>query len=442
MSNIQPRPTAGAQYRVVRGDRLDNIEKAAFGYITGTMEGANPQLAGRPISLENRPTIYAGDVLNIPLDPGLQTLKTEQAKVQLSGKGDNEVTLMIGDIEFPFESIRIIRTMDTPADGWSARVAWFPGQDKVFDSVIIPYSYPLAQVYIGNNLIVNGVMYTPAPEQSDSGLILNLEGFSFAADVIDSTMPTPYEAEKILLEDRANQLLSHIGIKAVFEADQGGEFDRVTGEKTDLIINHLVDLASQRGLLISSTPEGNLLFTKTTESEPVGTIGYDSTAAQTITARNQASGENNGIGWGAKFDGRKLFNQITAIGESPGAVTKSATVTDDNVPRSRFFTFKADNTTEGDIEAAALWKRSKQFADALTIPFPVSSFYAPNGKLWRENTLVTVVSPEIFVPDGFTFLIRQVEYVLENSGITSTLSLVPPNVYTGERIVLPWEVTG
>lgn len=425
--SIQPRPTEGAQYRVVQGDRLDNIEKAAYGYVRGLLEGSNPQLAGRPISLENRPTIYAGDLLNIPFDPNREELKTEQAKLQLANKGDDEVTLICGDLEIPFESIRIIRTMDNAADGWSCRIQWTPGADKELDAVVLPYAYPKAQLYIGNNLIVNGVLYTVAPEISDNGLSVTLEGFSFAADVVDSTMPTPYEQEDISLEDRANQLLQHIGIKSEFTADQGGTFARVTGEITDNLFNHIQSLASQRGLLVSSTPEGNLLFQKTTESEPVGTI---------------ESGDPLPIGWGAKFDGRKLFNQITAIGESPGAPTKTATVTDDNVPRSRFLTFKADDTTEGDLEAAAAWKRSKQFADALTIPFPVSSWYAPNGDLWRENTLVSVVSPEIFVPNGFTFLIRQVEYVLENSGRTATLSLVPPNVYTGERIVLPWEVTG
>lgn len=425
MPNINPLPTAGFRYVVVSGDRLDNIEKSAFGYITGTVEDANPQLQGRPISLENRPTIYPGDVLNIPEDPNRRELKTENAESQLSDKDKNEITLIIGDIDVKFESIRIIRTMDTASDTWAARVAWTPGFDPKFDDLILPYAYPNAKVYIGNELIMSGSLYSVAPEQSNSGLTLTLEGFSFVADVIDSTMPAPYEQEDINLEDRANQLLKHIGIKAIFESDPGGIFDRVTGEVTDTIFSHLSELATQRGLLMSSTPEGNLLFAKAATGTPVGTI---------------ASGDPLPIGWGAKFDGRKLFNQITAIGESPGGVSKKSTVTDKNVPKSRFFTFKADNTKDGDIENAANWKRSKQFADALTIPYPVSSWYAPNGELWRENTLVTIWAPEIFVPDGFTFLIRQVEYVLANSGISATLSVVPPEAYTGEEIVLPWEV--
>jgi hypothetical protein len=55
--------------------------------------------------------------------------------------------------------------------------------------------------------------------------------------------------------------------------------------------------------------------------------------------------------------------------------------------------------------------------------------------------LITIKSPEIFCPDGFTFLISQVEYVSEVSGQTSTLQLLPPSVYNSDsNIIFPWEI--
>lgn len=424
MSNIAARPTQGKQYKVVPGDRLDNIEKSAYGFVTGTLENANTFIKGRAISLENRPTIYPGDILFIPFSAVEQELKTDQAKVHLQGKSQDSMTLILEDREIQFDSMRIIRTMDTVADGWTARIQWQPGKDTELDSLLIPYGYPKAQAYIGNQLLVNGVMYSVNPEQTKQGLILNLEGFSYTADIIDSTCPAPYTQNNVTLEQRANQMLQNIGIRTVMEFEDESPFDKVTGDIDVTIFDHLASLAAQRGFLLSSSVEGNLIFTKTKTDAPVGTL---------------ESGAPQGISWGARFDGRLLFNSITAIGESPGKPTNNATVKDDNVPRSRFQTFKANETTEGNIEKAALWKRSKQFADALSIPFPVSGWYAPNDTLWRENTQVVVKSKEIFVPDGFTFLIRQCEYIFENSGATTTLNLVPPQVYTGERIVLPWE---
>lgn len=429
MSNeIKARPIAGNRYRVVNGDRLDNIEKAAYGSVKGVIEGANPQLANRVISLEDRPTIYQGDILNIPVLPELRTLKTDQIKNRLSGKDKNSLTIIIDNREVLYTSARAIRTMNTVADACSFRIAWTPGKDKKLDALLLPNSYPDAQVFIGNELIISGALYSVAPDVSKEGITVQCEVFSYTADLIDSTMPKPYEANKITLKARADQLLQPFGIKSVFESGIGDlkRFDRVTADRQDKVFNHIASLAAQRGLLLSSTPTGDLLFTKAkTGQKPVGTI---------------ESGGMYPLSWGAKFDGRANFNSITAFGESPGNSNKSATVVDDNIPRSRFISFKADETTDGDIETAANWRRSKNNAASLTIPFPVFGWYAPDSTLWKENTLVTIKSPEIFCPNGFTFLIEQVEYIVEKSGLTTTLSIVPPTVYTGDRLILPWEV--
>ena len=51
---------------------------------------------------------------------------------------------------------------------------------------------------------------------------------------------------------------------------------------------------------------------------------------------------------------------------------------------------------------------------------------------------MTLESPSLFVPDGFDFLIRSVEYLFSESGVTANLELVPPQVYSGEAITEPW----
>jgi len=416
-------PTPGYQYRVKRNESPNIIENHAYGSVKGVLENANPFLLERRY-VGGRATIYTGDELIIPLLPEIREIKTEKEDFQLASKNKNDFTIVIGSREIKFQSARAIRTMDTAADSWTARVAWNPGQDADFDNLIKPYTYQDAKVFIGDERIITGSLYTPTTNKSNSGITVDLEGFSYTADAIDSTMVPPYEVSNITPEDRANQLLNHIGVKSVFDFNFGGPFDRLTAEITDTIFSHLQEMIGQRGGLFSSTPYGNALFTRAkTDGAPVGTLEAGGTFYNSI---------------GGKFDGRKMFNSITAIGESPGNTSKKATVNDSSIPRSRFFTFKADDTTDGDIENAAAWKRSQLYADAYTIQLPVTGWYSPNGTLWRENTLVTVIDPVIFAPDGFTFLIRQVEYVLENSGRTAILSLVPPTVYSGGKIILPW----
>lgn len=414
---IKTTPTAGHQYQVKLDDRLNFIEQAAYGYITNNLEQANPSLSGRPISAENRPTIYAGNILNIPLI-------RKNTKDTLPGKSSDEFTLVIGGREIETLNKKLLRTMDTPSDGWTASIAWTPGLDDELDKLLIPYSYPDAQFYIGGKLKVNGFLFIVTPTQGKDSLTVSLEGFSATKNAIDSSMPTPYEESNVSLGERAGSLLSTFGLKVEFDVPEDDEkFDRATAEITDKCGTHLMNLGRQRGYLSSSTPDGDWLFTKFKNSTPVDTI---------------RSGGKLPVGWAATFDGTKVFSSITAIGESPGAVSNIFTSVDDELPKTRFMSFKADEANEGNLEKSADWERTKQYADSLTIPFPVNSIFNSKGDIWEEGQVVTVVSPEIFVSDGFNFLIRNVEYNEDDGGKTAILNLIPPSLYSGGEIVLPW----
>lgn len=428
MSNLRDIPTPGYQYKVVGGDRITRISATAYGTQDHArlIVNANPILTGRPISPEDLPTIYAGDILSIPLLAEIEALRNEGTKLTIPGKQADDFTLIIDGLEVPIQSGKILRTMDTAADGWTARIAWTPGEDKELDKRLLPYAFPPASVYLGDKLQINGIMYTTEPEMTNSGIVKNLAGFSFTADAIDSTLKPPYEKNNVTLQQRAEEQIAHIGIKAIFEADGGGKFDRMTADPTDTIFSHLHNYARQRSILISSTPAGDMLFWQANvNGQPVGTLEE----TQPLP-----------LNWSAKYDGRKLFNAYKIIGQSPGGVSKSAVAIDKNIPRSRFKTIQAHDTIVGDIQAVANWQRSKQLADALTIPFPVSDWYDPAGALWEPNTIITVISRTLDVPNGFNFLIRAVEFNYNPSGRSTILSLIPPQVYSGDEIIASWEV--
>ena len=416
-------PVAGKQYTVQPGDTLSSIAKRVYGDANEWPKIWKANQSGFKSSSPD--TVYPGEKINIPDDLKLKDIEAHQDVLQQ--KEPDEITVEIDGIVITPHSAKIMRTMDTAADGATVSISWTPGVDPTLDKSLLPYSYSKAIVSIGNGPVVTGCIYSVSPSMSNSGMVKNLEIWSTTADIIDSTMRPPYEANNITLQQRAESILSAMGLSSVVDdgVDMGGAFSRVTAEPTDTIFEHLSKLASQRGILISSTPDGKLLFTKAkTTGQPVGTLEETQPMP---------------IGWAATYDGRQRFNAYRAIGQSSDWKSKSAIAKDDNVPRSRFLTFTADDTTAGDIKKAAEWKRSKQLAEALTMPFPVSGWLAPNGTVWKENTLVTVISKVIHVPNGFTFLIKSVEFELGSDGKTATLNLVPPQVYTGEPIEDFWQ---
>jgi len=416
-----PKAVQGRTYTVEAGDTLSGIAAQAYG--DGTKWRRIWRANQSRLRSGDPDRIFPGEVIIIPgLEPELEQLRRELDPA-VTDKDDDAFTLIVDGSEIAVQSARVFRSVDNAADGWTAVVAR-DLDDEIQNTKLRPYLYNPAQVYLGQHLAIRGKLYTVIPSVSESGNVLNLEGWTFTADLVDSTIKPPYEEKNVTLQKRAKKLVDKYGLPVSFELESDEPFKRVTANATETIHSHLGKLASQRGALMTSDAEGNLLFTRAnTDGEPVGTLTEGETPTAELTAR---------------FDGRQRFNAYRAISQTPKKNAVNAVSKDERVPESRFFTFTASDTTEGNIQQAADWKRSKKLADALSIPVPVTSWYAPNGELWRENTLVTLVSPSLFVPDGFNFLIRSVEYVYGSAGTTAKLELVPPQVYTGGEITEPW----
>lgn len=415
-----PKPIAGSSYTIVKGDTLWHIAAAAYGLGNkwpdiweankATLKSGDPNL------------IYPGEVILIPKIAELEPLEGEDI---LPGASRQDFTVVLNGKPIVVQSGRALRTMDTAADGWNTLNMW-SRTDTELQNLVKPYRYEKAQVYVGGQLINTGQVYTPTNTGTSNEYSQRLMGASYTKDVVDSSVQPPYEYSNITIDRLAKQLLKPLGIPLVVDDDVevGGAFDRVTAQESDKIFSFLARLAKQRSLLISSTPRGELLLTKARVTKTVGTIGDQIPPGQELTCA---------------FDGTKRFHAYTVQSKRRGKKTKRATAMDSVVPRSRLTTIQADETEKGDIQKTADWERSKRLADTLTIPFPVYDWYAPNGDLWRENSIVTVVSPIIYAPDGFDFLIRSVEYLFDKQvGRSSRLNLVPPEVFTGEELVEPW----
>ncbi len=381
-----------------------------------------------------------------------------------------------------------MRTMDTGSDAFNCSMAWEPELDEELDEITSPYGYQECGVYLGGLLQMVGTLYNVKHISSPTGITKDLEIYTKTADIIDSTIMPPYEVSNMSLTERCKQQCEPYGIDVVIGdgvnliterrvvvrrfikgrpkpreippellqmeeilgafatpdpavATKGTwkvtgtktikeeqKFARISAKQTDKVFDHLKDLAAQVGLLLSCTKWGDLIITKAnTEATPVGTIEEINPIADS---------------YNASFKGRDRFSVYRSIASSSkSSKTASASIARDPVVTSpRIMTFRAPNNLPGEALSAADWRKNKSAADAMTLPFPVNSWYAPNGKLWEPNTTVTVISPVIGIKTGFTFLINKVEFVYKADGISANLELKPPTVYTTGQIEEPWIV--
>lgn len=411
-----PKPTAGRQYTIVDGDTLSHIARAAYG------DGAR----WREIWQANQTRLRSGDPNlifpgEIIIIPKLVDLEPEQT-IDIPGKDSDDFTLVIDGVEIPVQAGKILRTVDTAADAWTATIAYNTENVDLYE-LLSPYKYNDAKVYLGGRLMVSGRCYSIGIKIGKDGISKTLKGESYTVDLVDSTIKPPFERKKVTLKQVIDDLVKPFQIKVVYDFEPGGSFDRVTAEPTESIFSHISKLAKQRSALLSSTNKGELLVTQADTSKNVGSLIEGKPPFEQLNI---------------EFDGRRRFNVYKVLNKRRGKSTISAVSKDDVVPLSRFKTINADDTTAGNIQKTADWERSKQVAESLDFTIPVSTWYAPNRELWQENTIVTVQSKALYIPTGYDFLVKQVEFSYEANKIGSKLSLVPPQVYTEDQVEEPW----
>jgi prophage tail gpP-like protein len=399
-------------YIVKDGDTFESIARDMYG----------DSAYSSYVASANTGNLVVGNTIIVP---NLPTRRNE-AKSVVPASDENDLSVFIEGVRVSLENFRLVKSLDAVVDGWSGVLKWNPGENPDLDKWLKPFRYPESFVYIGGEKVASGCIYEVAPSNANRREMA-IGGYSFTADIVDSCIPPPkYQWWNMSLEDHANEILKPFGIKSIFEVDPGENFPTIDADPGTKVFDHLVTLASHHGFLMTSSVDGDVVFTREASGRSVASL---------------EEGSPGVAEWGASFNGRKRFSTYRGSGYSPLASATAVVAFDMFIPRFRILSFSVDDAHSWNISYAAEWRRVKQVADAVGIILPVSGWYNSGGMLWTTNTLVTIVSETLMVPNGYTFLIKGVEYELSRNKRITYLTLVPPGVYAerGTRMVDPWE---
>jgi len=326
----------------------------------------------------------------------------------------------------PTESARLIRTMDTAADGFSVDVVITQKNEPELYEKIRPYRYTPVTVSLEGELQLTGALTKPTRSKSKSNIITTLNGFSITFNFIDSDIAKTYQFNGLQrLHDIAIQLAKATATKVEFATESGGSFNSPTARRGQSAFEFLAPMARKRSQVMSCTPQGALLFNiANTTGQTVGVIEEDN--PDSLLQKE----------FSVSFDGRKRFKTYKVINQSPFGAS-NALSSDDNIKQPRHKVVQTDDVA-GQAQEIADFQKNRTIIDALTMSIPIVGWNAPDGSLLIPNTLITIKSETMFVPDGFTFIIRQVEYIFEKNNKSSVISIIPPNAYTENTVVEPW----
>ncbi len=307
----------------------------------------------------------------------------------------------------------LIRNMDHPSDFFRASIGLDRINDpKLYNQLKAPNFTP-ATISLNGELQLTGNVTGRGRSKSDSGIATDISGMSRTFNFIQSHLVPPYEYSLIDLKAVTEDIAKQTGTQVVFNADPGGPFNRVAARRGQTGAQFIAPLAFKKSLVMSCDEQGALLFdVANVDGVPVGVLDESTLSTVFVTE------------WSVNFEDTKRYRTYKATSSSPfGNAQGIATDTNINQPRHRVI--EASDIKGTVVEHAEYLKNTAFIAD-MSIPIPVSDWYAPNGKLWATNTLVTIKSETLFIPDGFTFMIRQVDFTFAKSEQRAVIHIIPP----------------
>jgi prophage tail gpP-like protein len=335
--------------------------------------------------------------------------------------------LRISGKSVPVKNAKFIDSMNSVADGFTAQIVVNRETQPELYNAIKPYQYTPATVYIEGELALTGKITKTTPRKNENGEVYSIAGFSNTFNFIDSDLVPPYTFDNQDLHQIAQAVAKQTATQVVFETEAGGQFKGAAAKPGQTGFEFLAPLAKQRNQVMSCNAEGNLIFQQSNlELQSVGSIVEND--PKSLLQKE----------FSIDFDGRKRFKTYKVKGQTP-AGSAEGTSTDKNISQPRHKLVAVNGQVAGAMSETADWQKNITLIEALTFQTPVVGWIAPNKTRWKSNTLVSIQSETMFIPDGFTFLIRSVELNYdESSGKTALLSVIPPNIYTKKEVVEPW----
>lgn len=296
-----------------------------------------------------------------------------------------------------------------------------------------PLMFPQVTVSIGEELVLTGRVKDVSPSVDASSASVAVTVYSLPQDLTEVCVPVellPLEFNGLDLKQIAGTMATAtIGVGVVFDGTPGAKFARIRCEPEGVVHPFLVELALQRGYVLSDKPNGDLLF----RSE-------GATGSPVARLKGQPLGKVT-----AAFQPGSWFSSITGrasqrAGKSGSRYTQRNSLYRGSNPRE--FIASVSDTESADVPQATRAMVGRMAAAVVSYQVEdLPTWRDPSGSLWKPNTTVTLLAPEAMVYRETELLIRTVTLKQTAERETATLGLVLPGAFGGvmPSTELPWE---
>jgi len=403
-------------YKIQAGDTLEDIARRQFGdeFSAYLLKEANPGITADDLQ--------EGVTLTVPKLPDLRP--------KLPALESNETGILIDGKRFRFwESVQIVRSIDSmDTIEFSAPME---SENAAFRQAFKPLSFKSCVFVVDGAPLFTGTAISVDPTLEAGRKSVQVGGYSLPGVLNDCTAPAsvfPLEFDEADLATITDKLIRPFGLGLYILDDIGSPFDRVACESGRKILAFLIGLAQERGLLVSSSTDGALVFQKAAEAgSPVATL---------------RQGESPLVGATPTFNPQEFYSSVTGVEPVLFGIEGSQyTVRNERLAGTfRPYTFTAQDTEDSDVPTLVEAKAGRMFANVASWSCKVATWRDPSGSLWAPNTTVKLQAPDAMVYQPYEFLIRSVTFKRTRDAETATLELTFPESLRGELPAsMPWD---
>ena len=308
--------------------------------------------------------------------------------------------------------------------------------DRVeFRRIFKPFSFKPLEVRVDGDTLFKGTLVGIEPRRTANEASVHVTGYAVPAVIQDCMAPgstVPHSYEKMSLRSVTEALLAPFKIAVQMSEEDPVQFGRALRVKEgQKIYEFLVEIAKQRGYVISNTPGGDFLYWKSvTPGNPVANI---------------VEYEQSLVSVEAQFSAQEYYSEVTGFtAASPKGKRKGNKYTERNpwlLNVLRPMSFHMDDIDKGDVVAATKAKLGRMFSNMASYSIDsLPTWRDPNGALWAPNTTLSVHAPSAMIYRPYELIIRNVKLKQSSKTWTSSLTMVMPGAFSGQAPThLPWD---
>jgi prophage tail gpP-like protein len=335
------------------------------------------------------------------------------------GPGMNDCTLLIGGTAYGgWTRIEVQRSIEQIAGGFELQVtSRYPGLD-----VPMQLREGLAcELRLGADVLITGYIDEYDTDDTATSSTVSLRGRDKTGDLVDCSAiykTGQWRGAKLaqIVADIARPF--HITVAVASGVDTGEVFKRFALEEGEKAFDAIDRACRLRGVLVTSTPDGNLLIT---------------TAGTVRTGVQLAEGVNM-LKFNSKHSWRERYSTVTMKGQVPGddqehgpqAAHLKAAAKDAEIDRYRPLVVIAEHGTSSKaLGLRAAWETKVRMGRGKRAGCTVVGWRTgPNGQsgpLWQPNTLVQVTSQRMNI--DMELLVVGCAYSLTEQGQQCSLTM-------------------